>query len=211
MSSRTWVSWPCALSLALLAAPVAAVAGQTSGSAAAQAEPPGRYPFTAADVEFVSGMISHHAQAIVMAGWAPTHGASASVLTLCARIINAQTDEITIMQSWLRDRHQPVPDAKPVRMKMMMNGVEQDMLMPGMLSDAQLAQLDSARGPEFDRLFLRDMIQHHNGALTMVDQLFATPGAGQDEAIFKLATDIRSDQSTEINRMVKLLLTLPGG
>jgi uncharacterized protein (DUF305 family) len=80
-----------------------------------------------------------------------------------------------------------------------------------MLSDAQLAQLDSARGPEFDRLFLRDMIQHHNGALTMVDQLFATPGAGQDEAIFKLATDIRSDQSTEINRMVKLLLTLPGG
>ena len=91
-------------------------------------------------------MISHHAQAIVMARWAPTHGASKSVQVLCDRIINAQTDEIALMQSWLRDRHQPVPEAKPVPMKMMMNGVEHEMLMPGMLSDEQMKQLDAARG-----------------------------------------------------------------
>jgi uncharacterized protein (DUF305 family) len=171
---------------------------------------PGHFPYTTADVQFISGMISHHAQAIVMAGWAPTHGAGSSVRTLCERIINAQQDEITIMQNWLRDRHQVVPDAKPVPMKMMMNGVEHDMLMPGMLSDEQLKQLDRARGPEFDRLFLTFMIQHHRGAITMVDQLFATPGAGQDEAVFKMANDIQADQSTEINRMLKMILTMPG-
>lgn len=212
--SGMWMTPRILLLAALCAAPVNAALGQSSGtgaSTAAQAQPPGKYPFTPADVQFVTGMISHHAQALVMAAWAPTHGASAPVQTLCARIINAQTDEIALMQNWLRDRRQPVPDAKPVPMKMMMNGVEQDMLMPGMLTDAQLKQLDSARGPEFDRLFLRLMIQHHNGAITMVDRLFATPGAGQDEAVFKLATDIRADQSTEVNRMVKLLLTLPGG
>jgi uncharacterized protein (DUF305 family) len=171
---------------------------------------PGRYPYTGADIHFVTGMIGHHAQAIVMAAWAPTHGAAASVRTLCERIINAQTDEITLMQAWLRDRHQPVPEASPKPMKMMMNGVEHDMLMPGMLSDEQMKKLDAARGSEFDRLFLTDMIQHHRGALTMVDQLFATPGAGQDEVVFKMANDIQADQSTEINRMTRMLFTMPG-
>ena len=123
---------------------------------------------TDADVHFISGMIGHHAQAIIMAGWAPTHGASASMRTLCERIINAQTDEIALMQRWLRDRHEPPVEAKPVPMKMMMNGVEHEMLMPGMLSDDQMKQLDAARGPEFDRLFLPFMIQHHSGAVTMV-------------------------------------------
>lgn len=171
---------------------------------------PGKYPYTPADVQFVTGMISHHAQAIVMAGWAPTHGASPSVRTLCERIINAQTDEITLMQNWLRDRRQPAPDAKAVPMKMMMDGVEHEMLMPGMLTDAQMKQLNQANGLEFDRLFLRLMIQHHQGALTMVDQLFATPGAGQDEAVFKFASDVSADQSTEIDRMQKMLITLLG-
>lgn len=171
---------------------------------------PGRYPFTPADVHFISGMISHHAQAIVMAGWAPSHGASQSVRTLCERIINAQTDEITLMQNWLKDRHQPVPDAKAAPMKMMMDGVEHEMLMPGMLTDAQMKQLSQATGPEFDRLFLRLMIQHHQGALTMVKELFATPGAGQDEAVFKFASDVGADQSTEIDRMQKMLITLLG-
>jgi uncharacterized protein (DUF305 family) len=171
---------------------------------------PGRYPFTPADVQFISGMIAHHAQAIVMAGWAPSHGASPSVRTLCERIINAQTDEITLMQNWLRARHQPVPDAKAAPMKMVMDGVEHEMLMPGMLTDEQMKQLNQATGPAFDRLFLRLMIQHHQGAITMVNQLFATPGAGQDESVFKFATDVNADQSTEIDRMQKMLITLLG-
>ena len=171
---------------------------------------PGQYPVTEADVNFISGMIAHHAQAIIMAGWAPTHGASASIRTLCERIINAQTDEIVLMQRWLRDRHQPVPEAKAMPMKMMMNGVEHDMLMPGMLSEEQMKQLDAARGTEFDRLFLRFMIQHHRGAVAMVTELFASPGAGQDEGIFKMANDIQADQTTEINRMTRMLLTMPG-
>jgi len=181
-----------------------------SVSAQASTPPPPRYPFTAADVQFITGMISHHAQAIVMAKWAPTHGASNSVRILCERIINAQTDEITLMQSWLRDRHQPVPEAKPLPMKMMMNGAEHEMMMPGMLSDEQMKELDAARGNEFDHLFLRFMIQHHNGAVAMVTQLFATPGAGQDDTVFKMANDIQADQTTEINRMTRMLLTMPG-
>lgn len=183
-------------------------AGQGSGTATASY--PGRYPFTDADVHFITGMISHHAQAIVMARWAPTHGASASVRILCERIINAQTDEITLMQRWLKDRNQPVPEAKPGPMKMKMNGMEHEMLMPGMLSDDQLKQLDAARGAAFDRLFLTFMIQHHRGAVAMVDQLFATTGAGQDDAVFKMANDIQADQSTEINRMLQMLFTIPG-
>jgi uncharacterized protein (DUF305 family) len=83
------------------------------------------------------------------------------------------------------------------------------MLMPGMLSDEQMKQLDQARGPEFDRLFLRFMIQHHQGAITMVDELFASPGAGQDEFVFKFASDVNADQSTEIARMQKMLIFLP--
>ena len=183
-------------------------AAQASGTSTAVY--PGRYPFTDADVQFVSGMISHHAQAIVMAKWAPTHDANASVRILCERIINAQTDEITLMQRWLKDRHQPVPEAKPGPMKMMMNGVEHEMLMPGMLSDDQMKRLDAAKGADFDRLFLTFMIQHHRGAITMVDQLFATTGAGQDDAVFKMANDIQADQSTEINRMLQMLFTIPG-
>ena len=164
-----------------------------------------RVPYVEADVQFMQGMISHHSQAIVMAKWAPTHGASPAVLTLCARIINAQTDEIAIMQQWLRDRHQTVPEAKPLPMKMKMNGMVMDMLMPGMLSDDQMKQLDAARGTEFDRLFLRFMIQHHSGAVSMVKDLFATEGAGQDQTVFKFASDVNVDQTTEIARMQKML------
>ncbi|HEV8409085.1 MAG TPA: DUF305 domain-containing protein [Gemmatimonadaceae bacterium] len=164
-----------------------------------------RVPYVEADVQFMQGMISHHSQAIVMAKWAPTHGASPAVLTLCARIINAQTDEIAIMQQWLRDRHQMVPEAKPLPMKMKMNGMVMDMLMPGMLSDDQMKQLDAARGSEFDRLFLRFMIQHHSGAVSMVKDLFATDGAGQDQTVFKFASDVNVDQTTEIARMQKML------
>ncbi|MGH7592742.1 MAG: DUF305 domain-containing protein [Gemmatimonadales bacterium] len=196
--------------------PVIALAGVGHRASGQNPAPAGRppvfpelYPVTDADVHFISGMIGHHAQAIVMAGWAPTHGASESIRTLCERIINAQTDEIALMQRWLQDRHKPVPDAKAGPMKMLMNGVETEMLMPGMLSEAQMKQLDAARGEEFDRLFLRFMIQHHRGAVTMVSDLFAA-GAGQDEGVFKMANDIQADQTTEINRMTRMLLTMPG-
>ena len=157
----------------------------------------------------MSGMIGHHAQAVKIAGWAPSHGASASVQTLCERIINEQSDEIRTMQQWLRDRLQPVPDAQTMGMKMSMGGTAHVMLMPGMLTDAQLAELDAARGARFDRLFLTDMIQHHRGAVSMVKELFSTPGAGQDETVFKFASDVNVDQTTEIARMEKMLAALP--
>ena len=167
-----------------------------------------RYPYTAGDVQFMSHMIGHHAQALVMAGWAPSHGANPEVQRLAARIINAQTDEINIMQTWLRDRRQPVPEAKPGPMKMVMNGMEHEMLMPGMLTDEQMKELDQARGKDFDRLFLRYMIQHHRGAVSMVNDLFATPGAAQDETVFKFANDVQVDQTTEITRMERMLAFL---
>jgi uncharacterized protein (DUF305 family) len=168
-----------------------------------------RYPYTEADIHFMQGMIGHHAQAIVMAKWAPTHGASSSVQVLAARIINAQTDEIVTMQNWLKDRHQVVPEANPAGMTMTMNGVTHTMLMPGMLTPEQMKQLDAARGTEFDRLFLTFMIQHHKGAVAMVAQLFGTYGAGQDELTFKFASDVNVDQTTEIARMEKMLAALP--
>lgn len=168
-----------------------------------------QYPYTAADVHFMSAMIGHHAQAILIAGWAPSHGASRSVQILCERIINEQGDEIRTMQQWLRDRRQPVPDAHAMGMTMSMGGVEHVMLMPGMLTDAQLAELDAARGANFDRLFLTDMIQHHRGAVSMVKDLFGTQGAAQDETVFKFASDVNVDQSTEIARMEKMLAALP--
>jgi uncharacterized protein (DUF305 family) len=177
-----------------------------------------RRPYTKADIAFMSGMISHHAQAVKMASWAPTHGASKSLQIYCGRVAMAQTAEIGLMQQWLRERNQPVPDADPKGMKMAMAGMENmaDMpgmsvykRMPGMLTDAQMAQLDSARGVEFDRLFLKYMIQHHQGALEMVDTLNNTPGAAQDEIVFKFSNDVHADQSTEIDRMQQMLDALP--
>ena len=174
-----------------------------------------RYPYTAADIAFMTGMIGHHAQALVMARMAPSHGASPAVQTLAKRIINAQTDEIRTMQHWLRDRQQPVPDPAALHPDMAgmhdMGGMSHDehpMLMPGMLTPAQMAELDSARGPVFDERFLRFMIQHHRGALSMVKDLFATDGAAQDELVFKFANDANVDQTTEIARMERMHLAI---
>lgn len=187
-------------------APLPIPSGVTTPAAVAKARADSaRYPYTKADIDFMSGMIGHHSQAIVMAGWAPSHGASESVRILCSRIINAQTDEIVAMQRWLRDRNQPVPEATPMGMTMNMNGMQHTMLMPGMLTEAQMKELDAARGKEFDRLFLTYMIQHHKGAVSMVSDLFATYGAGQDELTFKFASDVNVDQTTEIARMEKML------
>ncbi len=175
------------------------------GAAKARADS-ARYPYTEADIRFMSGMISHHAQAIKMAGWAPSHGAGPSIQVLAQRIINAQNDEILTMQTWLRDRHQPVPDLSPDGMKMTMNGSEHRMLMPGMLTPEQMTQLDQARGNEFDRRFLTFMIQHHQGAIAMVKELFDSYGAGQDELVFKFASDVNVDQTTEVARMERMLV-----
>lgn len=167
-----------------------------------------RYPYTAADVHFVSGMIGHHSQAIVMARMVSSHGASDRIRTLSERIINAQQDEIASMQQWLRDRKQPVPAPDEHDAMMDMSGTDHEMLMPGMLTRAQLKQLDDSRGREFDRLFLTFMIRHHRGAVSMVDALFQTQGAAQDETIFRLASDINVDQTTEIDRMERMLASL---
>lgn len=168
-----------------------------------------RTRFTPADVHFMTGMIHHHAQAISMSKLAPTHGASPSVQTLAARIINAQQDEIATMQRWLRERQQPVPELHVMGTEVMVHGTEHDMHMPGMLTPEQMRALGEARGTEFDRLFLSGMIQHHRGAVTMVHDLFATDGAGQDEAVFKFASDVQVDQNTEIARMEQMLAALP--
>jgi len=163
-------------------------------------------PYTAADVHFMSGMIGHHAQAVLMAGWAPTHGASAAVRALCERIVVGQRDEIAFMQRWLRERHETVPDTDAAPSQgHMMPGMDHSMFAPGMLTPAELAQLDGARGPEFDRLFLTFMIHHHQGAITMVEQLLRAPGAAQDGPVFRFAADVNADQTTEIDRMNLML------
>jgi uncharacterized protein (DUF305 family) len=170
-----------------------------------------RARFTEADVDFMTGMIAHHAQALVMSNLAPTHGASPELQTLASRIINAQNDEIATMQQWLRDRGQPVPEVHIEGTHLMIHGVgDHHMHMPGMLSPEQMQELDQARGGAFDRLYLTYMIQHHSGAVDMVHKLFATDGAGQDEAAFKLASDIQVDQTTEIDRMGLMLQALAG-
>lgn len=166
----------------------------------------GRPTYAAGDVHFMTGMIHHHAQAVLMAGWAPTHGASQAVRTMCERIVVGQRDEIVLMERWLRVRHQAVPETDTSHHTM--PGMDHSMMMPGMLSAEQMGQLDRARGPEFDRLFLQFMIRHHQGAVTMVDQLFGSQGAGEEETVFRIASDVYADQTTEIDRMQKMLAAL---
>ena len=165
-----------------------------------------RQPFSVADVDFMSGMIPHHAQAVLIAAWAPSHGARKDLQILCERIVVAQRDEIHFMQQWLSDRGLEVPDEKATHHKMKMpNGMVHDMLMPGMLTPEELAALDKARGAEFDRLFLQAMIKHHEGALAMVDVLFKSYGAAQDDEIYRFAADVHADQTTEIEVMKHML------
>jgi len=191
--------------------PELAAAGRasTSGAAAGQIDRP-RYSHTPADVHFMSAMIGHHAQAVVMARMAPSHGASPSIRRLAERIINAQEDEIAIMQQWLRDRGEPVPELHLSASQVMTagSGHTNAHAMPGMLTEEQMKQLDQARGKDFDRLFLTFMIQHHGGAVAMVKELLSSQGAAQDQTVFKLASDINVDQTTEIDRMQKMLAEL---
>jgi uncharacterized protein (DUF305 family) len=292
---------PTVLAFAALAVGAATARAQAPAAAAASVSPLGRapvdsarlarvqrdsarLPYTEADVRFMRDMIGHHAQAIRMARLAPAAGASPSVLTLAQRIINAQSDEIGIMQQWLRDRRRPAPEvladgtvreprgaagaaeadvhaghempahasaghataghgahdptphaghvpapgakatgtatpkgagrtasrpAAPAPPAPTHDAAAHDhALMPGMLSEAQMRALAEARGSAFDERFLTSMIEHHRGATLMVRQLFATPGAGQDETVFKFAADVNVDQTTEIERMQRMLVAL---
>src|SRR5258708_3803828 len=203
--TMTTVSRP-AMAAVLLAA-VLGAACATGPARGLHATPPslGRLPYSDADADFMSGMIPHHAQAVIMAGWAPSHRRRQGGAILFRRVVGRPRDEIRVMQTWLRDRGLPVPDAASTRMKMKMNGMEHEMLMPGMLTDDEMAALDRARGPEFDRLFLLGMIKHHQGALDMVGVLFKAYGAAQDEAIFKFANDVQADKSIEIGVMNQML------
>jgi uncharacterized protein (DUF305 family) len=191
----------------ILCAALAAAIPSFPATAAAQAFAPpvgdsGRRGYTAADVHFMSSMIYHHAQAVLIAGWAASHDAGPSVETLCDRIVASQKDEIALLSRWLATRHEAVPHPDPEHM--MMPDMDAPHMMPGMLTAEQLAQLDRARGPDFDQLFLRLMIQHHQGAITMVNQLFAS-GAGEEEPVYKMASSVYADQTTEIERMQRML------
>jgi uncharacterized protein (DUF305 family) len=151
--------------------------------------------FTEADVRFMQGMIAHHAQAIYMSRLAAGRQANARVLKFANKIDQSQVAEIHLMQDWLRANKQFVPDTSSWR----------TMHMPGMLTDAQLAQLDAAKGVDFDRAFLNLMIQHHTGALKMVTDLFATPLAGQDVDVSVFANDVQTVQTAEIDIMHQML------
>jgi uncharacterized protein (DUF305 family) len=172
--------------------------------------------YTAADVRFMQGMIGHHAQALAMTALIPTRSSRQDIRLLGQRIQVSQKDEIAMMQQWLRDRHQQVParDAQPGGQTMAGNSMNMpgmamsDTLMPGMLTSEQLAELAKTSGDEFDKLFLADMIRHHEGALVMVKSLLGTTGSGQEAEVFRFASEVDTDQRAEIARMNALLDTL---
>lgn len=154
--------------------------------------------YTEADVRFMQGMIAHHAQAIYMANLAAAHEASPKLLKFTQKIAQSQTAEIMLMQNWLRAKNQFAPDTSSWH----------HMMMSGMLTPAQIDSLGAAKGVEFDRLFLRFMIQHHEGAITMVHDLFKTPLAGQDVDVSVFANDVQTVQTAEIGVMQQMLNVL---
>lgn len=158
--------------------------------------------YNAADARFMQGMIGHHAQAVEMVALIPERSSSAMMKLLGMRIDVSQTDEMDLMRHWLEDRGLPPPDPHAHHM----HGAT---LMPGMLTPEEMKRLTEAKGPAFDRLFLEGMIKHHRGALTMVEELFASPGAGQDSEIYAFASDVDADQRMEIDRMGAMLQEIP--
>ena len=153
---------------------------------------------TPADVQFMQGMIGHHAQALEMTELLRTRTGSDDMRKLALRIEVSQADEIKMMQDWLKQRGQALPDPHA-------HHAYGAALMPGMLTPEEMATLAAATGPEFDRLFLEFMIEHHEGALIMVKDLFTHPGAGQEAEIFAFASDVDADQRMEIDRMGAML------
>lgn len=161
-------------------------------------------PQSRADVDFMQGMILHHAQAVEMTAMMPSHTQNKSLRALGARINSSQSDEIKFMKRWLAARGESVPSTMPDMQGMEMPNGKMP-LMPGMLTAEQMEALRRAEGGEFDRLFLQGMIQHHNGALTMVKNLFDTAGSGQDAELFNFASDVDSGQRAEIRIMQNML------
>jgi uncharacterized protein (DUF305 family) len=167
----------------------------------------GSVEVTRADVGFMQGMIAHHAQALTMSRLAPDRVEADGVRLLAERIERSQDDEIALMSRWLATRGEEVPD--PETGYQIPSAAGQPVIMPGMLSEDELAELEGASGAEFDRLFLIYMIRHHEGALTMVRELFESEGSGQEGVIFEFAVDVDSDQRIEIARMVRVLTGSP--
>ena len=224
MSARTTLRYALLATITLLGA---CASGSGTGNARpltpAQlaARDGGIPPYTKADVAFMQGMISHHAQAVTMSSFADSNGPSSEVRVLAGRITVAQTDEIAFMKSWLGKRKQTVPSgdmeamahAHHAGMDMSKatgdsaSGVMLSGTMPGMLTPAQLDTLKMAKGRAFDWYFLTFMIQHHRGAISMVDELMSAKGAANDDDVFKFVSDVVADQSTEIDRMALMLKT----
>jgi len=170
-------------------------------------------PASPADVQFMQGMIMHHAQAVEMTALIESHTENKDLSSLGARISRSQSDEIKFMKRWLASRGQPIsetmPDMHHKNMSHENMSHESMALMPGMLTSEQMEALRKAKGEEFDYLFLKGMIQHHGGALTMVKDLFDTAGAGQDAELFNFATDVDSGQRAEIRIMQNMLEKKP--
>lgn len=167
-------------------------------------------PVSEKDVEFMRGMIMHHAQAVEMTALIASRTENKEIRLLGARISQSQTDEINFMKRWLVARGETTPTGSHMHdMEDMPDDPDADGMsghrMPGMLTDAQMEELRNAKGAEFDRLFLKGMIQHHEGALVMVKELFDAAGAGQDAELFNFATDVDSGQRGEIRIMQTLL------
>lgn len=152
---------------------------------------------TAADVKFMQGMIGHHAQAVEMVGLLMQNSNNPDMKRLGLRIQVSQDDEMNMMRTWLKERGQAIPGPHAHH--------EPGGFMPGMLTSEEMAALAAAKGVEFDRLFLIGMIKHHGGAITMVDELFKSPGAGQEGGIYAFASDVVADQQMEIDRMGAML------
>ena len=170
--------------------------------------------YTGADVRFMQGMIGHHAQALAMVALIPARTSRPDLRALGERIRVSQTDEIALMKQWLRDRNQQIPADMSHAHDMSGHAMDMagmsmsDSLMPGMLTTQQMTELANAKGTDFEVLFLKDMIQHHEGALTMVARLLGTTGSGQEPEVFRFAAEVDTDQRAEIARMNALLNTL---
>jgi uncharacterized protein (DUF305 family) len=163
------------------------------------------------DVAFMQGMIAHHAQALAMVALIPTHTTRQEIQLIGERIKISQQDEIALMQHWLQSHHEPVTvvDSNHIAHMPGMEGMT--MMMPGMLTPDQMTQLAQAKGPAFDRLFLEGMIRHHEGAIKMVKDLLAIPGAGQAPEVFTFASGADADQRAEILRMRSVLNAITSG
>lgn len=176
-----------------------------SAPSAARPDTVTRKGYTVADVKFMQGMIGHHRQALVMSALVAERTTRRDFALMAERIKLSQESEIAQMERWLRQRGEAVP-AEDAHVHAAMGHGE---LMPGMLTEAELTQLTNARGGSFEKLFLQLMIKHHDGALQMVKQLIATPGAGREPELFMMASDVDADQTAEIKRMRALLAQLP--